>query len=103
MKADLRPVGQPGDQAIRVALSQLCWCPDEIGDPSCPATDTESQAPSVEDSENSWDDPPEIAEQDETPSVWRDHLCTWEKLSEDTCNKDRDVRVCRLNSEVLCS
>ena len=48
MKADLRPVSRPCDQTIRVALSRLRRCPEEIDDPSCPATDTESQAPSVE-------------------------------------------------------
>lgn len=88
--ADLRLVSRPGDQTIRVALTRLRRCPEEIGDPSWPATEAECLAPSVE-SENSRDDPPEVAEQDETPSVWRGRLRPREKLSEDACNKDRDM------------
>ena len=88
--ADLRLVSRPGDQTIRVALTRLRRCPEEIGDPSCPATEAECLAPSVE-SENSRDDPPEVAEQDETPSVWRGRLRPREKPSEDACDKDRDM------------
>ena len=68
--------------------------------PSCPATDAERLAPSVE-SENSRDDPPEAAEQDETQVFGGARLRPREKPSEDACDKDRDVWHLRLYSKVL--